>query len=1344
MRKFKKLSAVLLSVVLLLSCMTITAYAAERETQDGLSAVIETDKESYDANEPILVTVTVTNNNSFAVKNVSIESILPASLTISDGTLKSDTVNLEAGQELTLTFTAVLEKDVPPVTEPGTSEPDTSEPGTSEPDTTDPTVTDPSEPPTSEPDTTEPGTSEPDTTEPVVTEPSTSEPDTTEPAVTNPTTQPTSETPTAAGEVTTTEEQTTLTPEITTAVNAADHVNGTSPITGAPAVALKVLFVVVMVAAVAFAVVMLTRKNGKKATKIISVVLSAVIGVSALATTGMIAKAEENTKSLSANKVITIDGEDYVLNAKINYSESKTEETEPWYQGIDEEHVAVSETGVKYIDNRVIIIFYLETTEEQKEAVFNAINGKVIGINYDYTEYQVEITQAKNLTELRDFCDNVSAMDGVQYCYYEQVYEPSDLLCSVSDDILPESGTVPKDLWTEAGGEAQNWFESSPSGNNWGVEAIQAPSAWNYNNRFSSIKIGVVDNGFDTNHEDLNITVVNPEQNDNDGDYVDGDGSISHGTMTSGIIGATANNGHGITGIVWNKELYGADVLATKKQKDKYISILSVFDGIEELIKRGCKVINMSLGNNDKNALVNDEDIYTEGELAVAKIVEWKNKYGNNFLIVQAAGNWGVNSVRNGRFSSITVESIDRYFEEHVEDAEKYTRYDIYANFMIVGAIEQDGNQYKLCEKDDPSDEYEFNSNYGYGVSIVAPGYKVYTCSRMGMGDKKGNYTSASGTSLAAPMVTGVAALVWSINPNFSAEEVNQIVCTSTDKTASSSSPNDDRNAYPIVNAKLAVEEAIRRTDLGTVTGTVKDKETDAPISGVTLEVIDNSDGNFVIETTTTNEDGGFSLSLPAGSYSVSFNHPNYVYHGISLTVEQDATTMIMEPIYLTPKNTEDPGFAGGDGTIENPYQVSTPAQLNAVRNDLDAHYIQINDIDMSDWGNWDPIGNAISIWGGAIGDSNYKEPVYTDNYFTGVYDGNNYSISNLTLDDNKISVTEDCFGLFAGLKNATVKNLNLFNIDYNIDKETTDYSSYWINQKCEFSLSVGGIAGRSDSSTIENCSVTGKINVINCSDAYVGGIAGIGASTNCMSNVNIYIVANKDSRFEQDAYIQCGGIIGHSYAVNAKTSYCTNYGSIEVIASGSVICGGISGNDGYITNCVNYGDICGSVTNSRGIARNGIKYMCPAANSSVGGIIGATSSEVMYCVNYGNVKSSSHTKSITSNPFGDDNKSFAGGIAGWCGYFSSGSISDSYNYSNSIESFADSSEESNISSYAYSGRVAGYSIKISDCYSVNTTTLNGTFPTENMQADRINGASLTKEEMEEKIVQIDFGNMPT
>ena len=95
-----------------------------------------------------------------------------------------------------------------------------------------------------------------------------------------------------------------------------------------------------------------------------------------------------------------------------------------------------------------------------------------------------------------------------------------------------------------------DWDEANPDVLSCGLETIQASSARDCNNRFSSIKLGVVETGFDTNHEDLEITMINYDENAYDTD------TKHHGTHIEGIIGATMNNEKEITGIVWNIDNY--------------------------------------------------------------------------------------------------------------------------------------------------------------------------------------------------------------------------------------------------------------------------------------------------------------------------------------------------------------------------------------------------------------------------------------------------------------------------------------------------------------------------------------------------------------------------------------------------------------------------------------------------------------------------------------------------------------------------------------------------------------------------------------------------------------------
>jgi trimeric autotransporter adhesin len=81
--------------------------------------------------------------------------------------------------------------------------------------------------------------------------------------------------------------------------------------------------------------------------------------------------------------------------------------------------------------------------------------------------------------------------------------------------------------------------------------------------------------------------------------------------------------------------------------------------------------------------------------------------------------------------------------------------------------------------------------------------------------------------------------------------------------------------------------------------------------------------------------------------------------------------------------------FSGGSGTSSDPYLISTVEDLNNVRNYLDSNFVQTEDLDLSGFSSWSPIGYDISY-------GNYA--------FTGTYDGNNHTISNLTFNNDSRS----------------------------------------------------------------------------------------------------------------------------------------------------------------------------------------------------------------------------------------------------------------------------------------------------------------------------------------------------
>ena len=107
-----------------------------------------------------------------------------------------------------------------------------------------------------------------------------------------------------------------------------------------------------------------------------------------------------------------------------------------------------------------------------------------------------------------------------------------------------------------------------------------------------------------------------------------------------------------------------------------------------------------------------------------------------------------------------------------------------------------------------------------------------------------------------------------------------------------------------------------------------------------------------------------------------------------------------------------------GKGTSDNPYQITTAKQLDEVRKNLAAHYELKNEIDLSSFHNWIPIGDS-------------------EHPFTGSFDGNGFTIKNLKIN----SIGSDYAGLFGNCLYASFRNINLIDVSIDIDKKDVDYT---------------------------------------------------------------------------------------------------------------------------------------------------------------------------------------------------------------------------------------------------------------------------------------------------------------
>jgi subtilisin family serine protease len=330
---------------------------------------------------------------------------------------------------------------------------------------------------------------------------------------------------------------------------------------------------------------------------------------------------------------------------------------------------------------------------------------------------------------------------------------------------------------------------------------ISAVQTWDLTTGSGNIVVAVIDTGVDYNHPDLAPNMwANPGEIVGNGMDDDGNGFVddfvgwnfhdrnndpgpagdSHGTHVSGIIGASGNNGVGVSGVAWNVKLMALKFISGRSGKTSN-AIRAINYAIEQR-RRGVnvRVINASWGGtNDSNSL---RDAIREANEA-------------GILFVTSAGNGGFDEVGDDT-------DIEPFYPSRLS-AEG-------SGVISVAAL-------------DRTDRIAFFSNYGHEtVTIGAPGVSVLSTI------PGGGYGFSSGTSMSAPHVSGVAILIWSSEPDLTPAQVkNRIASTSipivalASKVASSARANAYNSVTNAVSAEpeLAIGEVTTNKKKLTIDG---------------------------------------------------------------------------------------------------------------------------------------------------------------------------------------------------------------------------------------------------------------------------------------------------------------------------------------------------------------------------------------------------------------------------------------------------------------------------------------------------------------------------------------------
>ncbi|MEH7331237.1 S8 family serine peptidase [Neobacillus drentensis] len=264
----------------------------------------------------------------------------------------------------------------------------------------------------------------------------------------------------------------------------------------------------------------------------------------------------------------------------------------------------------------------------------------------------------------------------------------------------------------------------------WGIQAIYNDPNIAATSGGSGIKVAVLDTGVYKTHSDLAANVEQCKDFSQmktplvEGSCADGNG---HGTHVSGTILANGGGGQGIYGVAPEARLWSYKVLNNRGTGYSDDIAAAIRKAADESVRTGSPVIiSMSLGSSSKDSLISSAVDYA---------------YNKGVLIVAAAGNDGPGDNTIG-YPGALVNVVAVAALENVQQNGTYR----VADFSSRGNPATDGD-YVIQERD---------------VEVSAPGRAIESTWN------DGAYNTISGTSMATPHVSGLAAKIWSANPSWS------------------------------------------------------------------------------------------------------------------------------------------------------------------------------------------------------------------------------------------------------------------------------------------------------------------------------------------------------------------------------------------------------------------------------------------------------------------------------------------------------------------------------------------------------------------------------------------------